>query len=194
MEFIISRPQQIDYDLKIIVAGKEKIGKSIFIQRISVDNNYKEFSKLNNSNYIPTIGVDYKVKFLKFNDKIFKLQIWDTSGDDRFENIVKGYYLYSNVMLLFYNGFLQSFQKIKDMYYQYSNNPNCIFAIIRAKYELTLKSGGDEYVSDEEAMEFADINNILFAHISSFEKYDSGIEKLLNLILIEYLRRHNNNN
>ena len=195
MEFIIRKPQQIDYDLKIIVIGKVKIGKSIFIKRISVDNNYKEFSKLNNSNYIPTIGVHFNVKFLKFNDKIFKLQIWDFSGDDRFENFVKDYYLNSNVILVFYNGFLQSFQKIKDIYnYQYNNNPNSIFALIRTKYELTIKSEDDEYVSDEEAMEYADKNNMLFAHISSFEKYDNGIEKLLNLILIEYLRKNNNYN
>ena len=43
-------------------------------------------------------------------------------------------------------------------------------------------------------MEYADKNNMLFTHISSFEKYDNGIEQLLDLILIEYLCQNSINN
>ena len=69
--------------------------------------------------------------------------------------------------------------------------------LIRVKYDLNIKSDNNEnidFVSDEEAMEYSDKNNMIFLHISSFEKYDNGIENLLNLILKLYLLKINNNN
>ena len=41
-------------------------------------------------------------------------------------------------------------------------------------------------------MEYADKNHMIFLHISSFEKYENGIENLLNLICKQYLLRNNN--
>ena len=43
MEFINEEPKQIDYTLKILILGKERIGKSIFAQRLNINNNNKEF-------------------------------------------------------------------------------------------------------------------------------------------------------
>ena len=190
MEFINGEPKQ--YFLKTIIVGKKKIGKSIFAQRLI--NNNKEFFKLDYLSYLSTIGANYLMKCIEVNNKIFIFNIFDTSGDDKYANIRKTFFKEANVILLFYDAFdRNSFEKVKDIYYQ-NKIPNCIFALIRSKYELSLKLQNDDYVSDEEAMEYADKNNMLFAHISSFEKYDNGIEKLLNFIIIEYLCRKNTNN
>ena len=195
MEFINGEPKQLEYILKTIIVGKEKTGKSIFAQRLIINNNNKEFFQLDYLKYIPTIGANFLMKSIKVNNKIFKFNIFDTSGDDKYANILNIFFKEANAILLFYDAFNRnSFEKVKDIYYQNRNIPNCIFALIRTKYELTIQSHNNDYVSDEEAMEYADKNNMLFAHISSFEKYDNGIEKLLNLIVIEYLCRNNTNN
>ena len=195
MEFINEEPKQIDYTLKILILGKERIGKSIFAQRLNINNNSKEFFSLDYLSHIRTIGVNYLMKYIKVHNKIFKCNIFDTSGDVKFADILYIYFKNANVILLFYDAFdRSSFQKIKDIYYQNRNIPNCIFALIRTKYELSIQSQNNDYVSDEEAMEYADKNNMLFTHISSFEKYDNGIEQLLNLILIEYLCQNSTNN
>ena len=34
-----------------------------------------------------TLGVDFKIKTLKIEDKLIKFQIWDTAGQDRFKTI-----------------------------------------------------------------------------------------------------------
>ena len=68
--------------------------------------------------------------------------------------------------------------------------------LIRVKYDLNIKSDNNEnidFVSDEEAMEYADKNNMIFLHISSFEKNDKGFENLLNLITKQYLLQNKNN-
>ena len=47
-------------------------------------------------------------------------------------------------------------------------------------------------VSEEEALEYASKNNILFAHISIVEKYASGINELIDKALKEYYKRNYN--
>ena len=189
MEFINGEPKQIDYDIKIIMSGKEE-EKYIFLERLIMND--KVSSKLDIS--FDPIGFDSKSKCIKFKNKIFRLYIFNYYGIELGYNIIRC----SDVFLLFYDAYDRySFEKVKNkvkyIYEQYelqNNNFNCILFLIRSKYELSLKSQNDDYVSDEEAMEYADKNNMLFTHISSFEKYDSGIKNLLNLILIEYLRRN----
>ena len=194
MEFINGEPKQIDYDIKIIMSGKEE-EKYIFLERLIMND--KVSSKLDFS--FDPIGFDSKSKCIKFKNKIFRLYIFNYYGIELGYNIIRC----SDVFLLFYDAYDRySFEKVRDKvkyiydehYEQQNNNFNCILFLIRSKYELSLKSQNDDYVSDEEAMEYADKNNMLFTHISSFEKYDSGIKNLLNLILIEYLRRNNKNN
>lgn len=39
-----------------------------------------------------TIGVDFRFKTVKANNKNVKLQIWDTAGQERFRTITNTYY------------------------------------------------------------------------------------------------------
>lgn len=40
----------------------------------------------------PTIGVDFKLKFVDVNGKRLKLTIWDTAGQERFRTLTSSYY------------------------------------------------------------------------------------------------------
>ena len=39
-----------------------------------------------------TIGVDFKIKTIKVENKVIKLQIWDTAGQEKFRTITSSYY------------------------------------------------------------------------------------------------------
>ena len=87
---------------------------------------------------------------------------------------------------------IESLEKAKSYIYEIkeeSRNP--ILVLINTKYDLYLDSTKNEnFVTDEEALEFADKHNILFFHISNFEKYETGIKELLTLTTMEYLKRN----
>ena len=76
-----------DYMLKLLLVG-DAVGKTNMIARVTKDT----FSL----SHIPTIGVDFGIKTSEIDTssgtKIVKLQIWDTSSQDRFRTITTAYY------------------------------------------------------------------------------------------------------
>jgi Ras-related protein Rab-8A len=85
-----------DYDVlaKAIIVGDSSVGKSSLLYR------YTEQDW--NPHYIATIGVDFKVMTFERDNKIVKLQLWDTAGQDRFRTIVHTYYRGAHAVLLVY--------------------------------------------------------------------------------------------
>ena len=71
------------------------------------------------------------------------------------------------------------------------NEPNIpIFILVANKYDLCLESkDNDNIIPDEEAIEFAEANNILFAHLSLKEKYSNGIKELFDKALKEFFKK-----
>ena len=43
-------------------------------------------------NYNVTIGLEVGFKEIKKNDKIYKLQIWDTAGQEKYRSVTRGFY------------------------------------------------------------------------------------------------------
>jgi Ras-related protein Rab-1A len=72
------------YLFKIILIGKSGVGKTCLIKRYA-DDVYQ-------TNYISTIGVDFKIKTITIDGEVVKLQIWDTAGQERFRTITNSYY------------------------------------------------------------------------------------------------------
>ena len=176
-----------DYSIKIFILGKDSIGKTIFLKRIKLLDDYNSFKKLPH-NYLPTIGIYFDIMRIKFNNKIFKIQIWDTAGQERFSPITKTYYREGHSILIFYDAFdKESFKKAKIYYEEaFQINDKAVYFLIRSKYDLSLNSEPNDFISDEEAQLFADKNNIIFAHISSIEKNENGINEVFEIILKEY--------
>ena len=66
------RPREYEYLLKYVIIGDSSVGKSCLLLRFSDDN----FSE----NYMATMGVDFRFKSIKIDNKTVKLQILDTAG------------------------------------------------------------------------------------------------------------------
>jgi len=77
--------QQSSRLYKIIVIGEVSTGKSALIKRY-VHNFFAD-------DYRCTIGVDFQLKMLKFNDELeIRLQLWDIGGQERFSSMTRAYY------------------------------------------------------------------------------------------------------
>jgi len=72
-----------DIILKIIILGASTVGKtSIFLRYFN-----NEFSH----GTLTTLGVDFKTKFFKFEDKKLKINYIDTAGQEKFKSISENY-------------------------------------------------------------------------------------------------------
>lgn len=98
-----------DYMFKVIVIGDSGVGKTNLILRFS-DKNF-------NSNYVATIGVDFKIKTINIGDKRVRLQLWDTAGQERFRTITETYYKGAHGIVLTYSiDDRKSFENISKIY------------------------------------------------------------------------------
>ena len=61
-----------DYLFKMLIIGNSGVGKSCLLLRYA-ENSFNE-------NFFNTIGVDFKLKTVKHDNDVIKLQIWDTAG------------------------------------------------------------------------------------------------------------------
>jgi len=72
MDLYSEYQREYDYLFKILIIGASAVGKSSLLIRFT-DNVFNEC-------FLPTIGVDFKIKTFEMNKKVIKLQIWDTAG------------------------------------------------------------------------------------------------------------------
>ena len=90
-----SGDQEYDYLFKLLLIGNSNVGKSSLLLRF-VDDIW-------NDTFVPTIGVDFKIKTFDIDEKKIKMQIWDTAGQERFKNIIASYYRGAHGILLIYD-------------------------------------------------------------------------------------------
>ena len=196
MEFLLSSYVDNNIYVKILIIGDPKVGKTLFNNRIKEegDLNYQIFyQKEKENSYIPTI-VEFSVKLIKYKNKYFKFQIWDISGNKRYQNKGEYYSRGAEAILIFYDALnRQSFERAQDLYQRfiYLNGKKETYFLVRNKYELALNSEIDDinFVPDEEAMEFATQNNIIFCHSSQFEKYETGTNFIFEYICNKICKR-----
>lgn len=133
-----------------------------------------------NEYYNKTIGVDHKKKT---HNKVI-LNLWDLSGDPKYENLVHRYFTNSDIILLVYNcsDILDSLGYIKKFYY---NNNN----IIENKKLILVGNKYDLYNSKNiyNLYEFCKETNIKNFYVSCKTKY--GIKNLINFISENYLEK-----
>ena len=97
-----------DHLFKILIIGESGVGKTAIMQRFC-ENTFEPV-------YISTVGVDFKPKVIKVNNKTVKMQLWDTAGQDRFRNITASYYRGTQGVLIVYDvSDKTSFDKVRGV-------------------------------------------------------------------------------
>merc|ERR1712070_105236 len=56
-----------------------------------------------NTDFVSTVGVDYKNKTIHIDGERVKVQVWDTAGQERFRNIAPVYFRGSDGLMLVFN-------------------------------------------------------------------------------------------
>ena len=86
---------QYDVSFKIIVIGDSGVGKSCLTNK-ATRNIFED-------NYHATVGFEFFTFNLKINDKIVKLQIWDTCGQELYRSLISNFYRNTSLAILVYS-------------------------------------------------------------------------------------------
>ena len=191
MEFI---EKQNNYNvlLNFVVLGDYFVGKTILSKRVKIINKKLSLLPLK---YKSTISPDFDAIYVKINDKIIHINLWDCDADVDIPRMGIVFPSNSDAFLILYDAqSRKSFEKAIKIYKyikEYINrNKGAIYILVRSKYELNKieQDNGNNFVSDEEALEFVEKNNIIFCHISSLQQHESGRKELFSLILKRLFR------
>jgi len=104
-------PIDYEYDVlvKTVIIGDAGVGKTSFCRKLTTGEFYDLYSS--------TIGVDFFIKYSLINEKIFKLQFWDTAGQEKFNSIITNYFRNAKfVILMFDKNDAESYSKIMKWY------------------------------------------------------------------------------
>ena len=117
--------------LKFIILGDSGVGKTNLLLRY-VGESFSE-------NYIATLGIDFKMKNIIYNDLKIALQIWDTAGQERFRSITKSFLKGTDGIIFMYDiSKKDSFLNLKNWISEIDNSklPDVKFMICGNKIDL----------------------------------------------------------
>ena len=155
------------YLFKYIIIGDSAVGKSNILLRYTKGEFNEEFQS--------TLGVEFAAKNLEIDNLIYRIQIWDTAGQENFRSITRAYYKNSACAFIVYDiTNRKSFSNIKlwldDIRKQC---PQTTFLVLVGN-KIDLEE--QRQISYEEGASFAEQNNMLFFETSA--KTGDNIENL----------------
>ena len=175
--------ENYDFIFKVLLLGNSDVGKSSLLLRY-VDSVW-------NDAFVPTIGVDFKVKTLTINEKRVKMQIWDTAGQERFRTVVSTYFRGAHGILLLYDVTNKdSFKNLENWLIEIEKNAKekVLKILIGNKCDLT----DDREISTEEGKAFALRNGMEFMETSA--KMNTNVTEAfetLGKLMIEFNSKGN---
>jgi hypothetical protein len=86
---------QYDINFKIIVIGNSGVGKSCLTLKATQDIFKEDFAS--------TIGFQFFSFHVKINDIVFKLQIWDTCGQEIYRSLITNFYRSTALAIICYS-------------------------------------------------------------------------------------------
>ena len=173
-----------DYDhlFKIVLIGDSGVGKSCLLLRFA-DQAFTE-------SYTSTIGVDFRFKTIKVEDKTVKLQIWDTAGQERFKTITSAYYRGADGIIIVYDvENKDSFRHINDWLGEVGRYapPNTVKLIVGNKSDSSSK-----IISTSTAEELG--KQLEISTIETSAKTAENVDKAFELITAQLIENNPGNN
>ena len=162
--------------LKITLIGDTGAGKTCIINRYINDDFLPD--------KVSTMGVFCSNKLVKENNKLLRVDLWDTAGQEQYRSLGRHFYKDSYVIILVYDiTNRESFENLKIVWYKdllKYNEKYTILAVVGNKsdlYEI-------EKVSEEEGRNYAKEINAIFMLVSA--KNGDNINNLFNDIVNLY--------
>ena len=169
---------------KLILIGDEGVGKTSLLNK---------FMGISTTNIKHTVGIDYDSKIIDNDGTYVKLDIWDTSGNVKFRNVITSYFNNKDaIILLFDLTNLRSYQNIKHwitLIYKYVDDPHIyiigtksdLFAIRVITNEMIDSIKEKYYYLETTITTSSSVNSAFYKIISQIINKQTKIKKKSNL-------------
>ena len=167
-------------DIKVILLGDSGVGKTCIINRY-INNKFE-------SNIENTVCSSYSTKQVIKNNILYRLNLWDTIGQEKYNSITNIFIKGSNIVILVYS--IDSLSSLQGLDFWYNSAKNIlkensyVLAVVGNKADLMIEE--EEVVSEEEARKYAKKMNAEFKLISCKEDSE-GIDNLFDMLLDELI-------
>ena len=173
--------QKYNHLFKLLIIGESGVGKTCLLLRFTDDS----FT----SNHLTTIGIDFKIKIINLENKLIKLQIWDTAGEERFRTITKTYYKGAHGIILTYDVTdINSFKNIRNWIKQIEQNAQNTVCKVLVGNKC---DKNDRAVSFEEGQKLAKEYGMEFFETSA--KSNTNVNETFTFLTKEILKNNETN-
>ena len=177
-----NKKKQLASEIKIILLGESGVGKTNLINILmGIPFNDNEKSNISNS---------YSEKKVTINNKCYKLNLWDTIGQEKFRQLTKIFYKDSKIVIFVFDitnkVSFEELQKywVKDVKEQIGDE-GIVKGVIANKIDLFL----DEKVSTEQGEEYANSIGAKFLSISAKTDSPKKFENFLISLVEEFIKK-----
>ena len=154
----MDREMNFNYLLKYVIVGDASVGKSNLLLRYT-HGQFREEYQL-------TIGVEFGSNNLSIDNNIYRIQIWDTAGQENFKSITRSYYKNSACALIVYDISNRiSFENLASWVDDCKNSSPRTVVMVLVGNKCDLEKNRE--ISEEEGRDFAEKNGMLFFETSA---------------------------
>ena len=169
---------QYDLSFKMIVIGDAGVGKSCLTSQAS--------KGIFEESYSATVGFEFLVFNVKLNEKVVKLQIWDTCGQELYRSLISSFYRNSSLAMMVYainnkESFMHIESWLKEVKLQ--SNPDIKVFLIGNKSDLE----EERKVTLEEAKTFKEEHGIHYFSEASAKNGINAKEVFIEAAKLLYL-------
>ena len=167
-----------DLSFKMIIIGDPGVGKSCLTNQ-AIKNSFDE-------SYCATVGFEFLAFNLKLDDKIVKLQIWDTCGQEVYRSLISSFYRNASLAMIVYSidskdSFLHLDAWLKDV--KLLSSPDVKVFLIGNKADLEY----NREVSKDEAKKYANEHGFNYYNETSAKSGFNAKEVFIQAAKVLYL-------
>ena len=169
-----------EYCFKAVISGNPAVGKTSII-KYEIDNIFEKETK-------STLVFEHFSKNYKIGEKVIRLQIWDTSGEETYENLMKTFYRSALCIFIVFsldnkNSFLNLNKRIIDVK-NITNNESPIIVLIGNKKDNI----SERQITKEDIEKFYKSNDIDIYFETSAKNGDSIHELFKEVVKKLYIK------
>ena len=171
-----------NYLFKYIIIGDPSVGKSNLLMKFA-NNKFTE-------DYQSTIGVEFGAKNIRLNDQVYRIQIWDTAGQENFRSITRAYFKKCVCAMVVYDiTSKESFEHIQNWIDDvHEQSPKTVLIVlIGNKIDLEER----RVISIDEGNDFATQNGLIFMETSA--KSGVGVKEIFEKTAQEIAKKMEEN-